>query len=103
MPFADRDSVFPQALVRVWVKLPHSVEGSGLHFVTLPQHLVPLTLRLSLLQLLKVRFWVNGLPLQTVLVAGLHAVVLQLGGQCFVPEAVRLSVEQSLRVRFWVN
>ena len=103
MPFADRDSIFPQALVRVWVKVPHLVAGSGLHCVTLPQHLVPLALRLSLLQFFKVRVWEKLLPAHTVPAGGCHAVTPQYSGQDLVPVAVRLSLLQSLRVRVCGN
>lgn len=99
VPFADRDSVFPQALVRVWVKVPHLPAGSGLHPVTVPQHLVPLALRRSVLQFFKVRVWVKLLPLHTLPAGGCHPVTAQSRGQDFVPVAVRLPVEQSPRVR----
>ena len=87
VPFADRDSVFPQALVRVWVKVPHLPVGPGLHPVTVPQHLVPLALRLSLLQFFRVRVWVKLLPAQTVFGCGDQEVGAQLG-QRLLPDTV---------------
>ncbi|MDE0286828.1 MAG: hypothetical protein OXN26_20040, partial [Gammaproteobacteria bacterium] len=69
----------------------------------MPQHLVPLALRLSLPQFFKVRVWVKLLPVHTVFAEGCQPVSAQFGGQDFVPVAVRLSVEQLPRVRVWVN
>ena len=73
--------------MRVWVKVPHFVAEPGLHGVTVPQHLVPLALRLSLLQFFKVRVWVKLVPAHTVFWPGDQEVETQVG-QRLLPDTV---------------
>ena len=59
----------------------------GLH---VRHDLVPLTVRLAVLQSARVRVWVRLLPVHTVLLDGDHEVAVQVGGQDLVPLTVRL-------------
>ena len=70
-----------------------------LHFLSLAQDFVPLTLRRSARQLAAVRVWVRDLLLHTVLALGAQAVTGQLRGQDLVPRALRLSTRQLAAVR----
>ena len=65
--------------------------------------LVPFTVRLSVVQSLRVRVWVKLCPMHTVLLAGAQAVVVQVFGHDLVPFTVRLSVLQSAKVRVCVK
>lgn len=96
VPCAVRDSVLPQALVRVWVKLPHLPAGAGPQAVVVPQHLVPLALRLDVVQFSRVRVWLKLFPEQMAPGEGCHPVDVHVLGQDLVPVALRLAWEQSL-------